>query len=577
MLPHAAGGATDVSDADAPSRPDRPELPAALDISDDDALTRPDRPSSFDTGKHFPKSQALDLLSVSNPQPTTVPAPQRQYFGTLGARHVICMVGLPYRGRNYVASELGWYLEFFHGAEVRHFDVAASAAASGGSGREEHAQALLAEIQSFLQSSSASTALNLDEQSTADEKKTRQTDAGKVAIILPFTMLSEPPRDAASTHGDAPAHPPSLQPQASPSLARDQWLIERSRDSWTHIWSCTNVMDREWVRSKLHAAAGGDCKLMFIELVVSDQRLVQEQISSLQPASRPVFKELHALHARAYTPLSRSASPEARLSYLRLLNFRDIETHRMHGFLRMRIAQFLSVLRPSRHTVYLSRHGESTYNVEKKAWPPTEPATFASALALMVSRVRCMLTQLGGNPGLSPMGEQYPAPSPAPAPAPSPARAPAPSPAPSPAPRTLARTAHPRPHPGRLPLGEQCVASPAHPDPTLSTGRGLSVAGTRSASGSTQHTPSSASPPRTRWCVRGCGRRRCCAPTRRPRTYRTRTCEHAMGSWAPPQTPRETPSRPTTTMLHGSRCRIASTASWTRSSRANMTVSPRRR
>jgi len=242
------------------------------------------------------------------------------------------------------------------------------------------AQALLAEIQSFLQSSSASTALNLDEQSTADEKKTRQTDAGKVAIILPFTMLSEPPRDAASTHGDAPAHPPSLQPQASPSLARDQWLIERSRDSWTHIWSCTNVMDREWVRSKLHAAAGGDCKLMFIELVVSDQRLVQEQISSLQPASRPVFKELHALHARAYTPLSRSASPEARLSYLRLLNFRDIETHRMHGFLRMRIAQFLSVLRPSRHTVYLSRHGESTYNVEKK---------------------------LGGNPGLSPMGEQY--------------------------------------------------------------------------------------------------------------------------------------------------------------------------
>ena len=52
----------------------------------------------------------------------------------------------------------------------------------------------------------------------------------------------------------------------------------------------------------------------------------------------------------------------------------------MHGYLRMRIAQFLSVLRPWRHTVYLSRHGESTYNVEKK---------------------------LGGNPGLSPLGQQY--------------------------------------------------------------------------------------------------------------------------------------------------------------------------
>ena len=33
----------------------------------------------------------------------------------------------------------------------------------------------------------------------------------------------------------------------------------------------------------------------------------------------------------------------------------------MHGYLRMRIAQFLSVLRPWKHTIYLSRHGESTY------------------------------------------------------------------------------------------------------------------------------------------------------------------------------------------------------------------------
>jgi len=52
----------------------------------------------------------------------------------------------------------------------------------------------------------------------------------------------------------------------------------------------------------------------------------------------------------------------------------------MHGYLRMRVAQFLSVLRPWKHTVYLSRHGESTYNVEKK---------------------------LGGDPGLSSAGNEY--------------------------------------------------------------------------------------------------------------------------------------------------------------------------
>ena len=52
----------------------------------------------------------------------------------------------------------------------------------------------------------------------------------------------------------------------------------------------------------------------------------------------------------------------------------------MHGYLRMRIAQFLSVIHPTPHTIYLSRHGQSEYNV---------------------------LGKIGGNPPLSPAGEEY--------------------------------------------------------------------------------------------------------------------------------------------------------------------------
>ena len=37
---------------------------------------------------------------------------------------IICLTGLPHRGRASLASELGWYLEFFHGAKVDYFDVA---------------------------------------------------------------------------------------------------------------------------------------------------------------------------------------------------------------------------------------------------------------------------------------------------------------------------------------------------------------------------------------------------------------------------------------------------------------------
>ena len=68
----------------------------------------------------------------------------------------------------------------------------------------------------------------------------------------------------------------------------------------------------------------------------------------------------HRRFACSFTPLGHTASSESHLSFLRYRNFRDMETHRMHGYLRMRIAQFLSVLRPWKHTIYLSRHGEST-------------------------------------------------------------------------------------------------------------------------------------------------------------------------------------------------------------------------
>ena len=44
----------------------------------------------------------------------------------------------------------------------------------------------------------------------------------------------------------------------------------------------------------------------------------------------------------------------------------QVITNRMHGYLRMRIAQFLTVIHPTPHTIYLTRHGQSEYNVVGK-------------------------------------------------------------------------------------------------------------------------------------------------------------------------------------------------------------------
>lgn len=94
-------------------------------------------------------STARKAASIANEQPTTVPAPQKQYFGVLGQRHVICLIGVPNNGKAFVARELGWYLEFFHGARVAYFEV--DKYVDEGS-REANASKLLGDVQSFLRS-----------------------------------------------------------------------------------------------------------------------------------------------------------------------------------------------------------------------------------------------------------------------------------------------------------------------------------------------------------------------------------------------------------------------------------------
>merc|ERR1719327_2022303 len=96
-----------------------------------------------------PRIQAATAQSptTSNQLPTVVPAPQKQFFGVLGQRHVICINGLPNNGKAFIAEELGWYLEFFHGAKVEYFHVDHYAVHGS---REANARALLEDVQSFL-------------------------------------------------------------------------------------------------------------------------------------------------------------------------------------------------------------------------------------------------------------------------------------------------------------------------------------------------------------------------------------------------------------------------------------------
>jgi hypothetical protein len=54
--------------------------------------------------------------SSENPQPQIAQAPNPTESGTNGDKLVVVMVGLPARGKTYIARKIAHYFRFFHGA-----------------------------------------------------------------------------------------------------------------------------------------------------------------------------------------------------------------------------------------------------------------------------------------------------------------------------------------------------------------------------------------------------------------------------------------------------------------------------
>ena len=115
------------------------------------------------------RSQEHLLKSTEdNPMPTAVPPPIAANAGTLGVRHVLCVIGLPERGKPYIARRLQAYLSFFHGAEVRIFNLR-DYEVGPAPGCDENADALLADMRSFMHKEHSAAASNMSVERTASK------------------------------------------------------------------------------------------------------------------------------------------------------------------------------------------------------------------------------------------------------------------------------------------------------------------------------------------------------------------------------------------------------------------------
>jgi len=254
-----------------------------------------------------------------NPLPQMFLPPQDTNHGTQGDKLVIAMVGLPARGKTYIANKLQRYLSFFHGAPTKVFNVGNYRREMYGANqpsewfeidneegiraRQASAEAALADLKEFVNAG---------------------MELGRVAIFDATNSCRE----------------------------RREWLI----DQLTPI-----------LQSKSH--------IIFVESVCDDEELISYNIretklnmpdySDFDPdAAVQDFKARIQTYEGHYETLD---DQDKQYSWIKTVNGgQQVVLNKIFGYLPGRIASFVMNLHTSPKTIFLSRHGQSEYNLSQK-------------------------------------------------------------------------------------------------------------------------------------------------------------------------------------------------------------------
>ena len=270
-----------------------------------------------------------------NPKPHVRSAPQDAEVGTAGDKLVLVMVGLPARGKTYIARRVARYLHFFHGAPTKVFNV--------GNYRREISGAKVGS--SFFSNKNA--------KSLAERQKAAE-----------YAM-----RDL------------------------KQWLQEKNDKGRVGIFDATNTTKerREWIIKELTGIMESKSHIIFVESICNNEDIINENIRAVKlnmpdyKGENPEkavedFKKRIENYESIYQPIS-----DEELSWVRLVDAgRQVTMNNIKGFLAGRVVQFLINLHFHPRPIYLSRHGQSEYNKLQKVGGDSglSPAGEEYALAL---------------------------------------------------------------------------------------------------------------------------------------------------------------------------------------------------
>ncbi len=324
-----------ISDGDStglgsPPRPSSASRSSASRSSDLDGKAR--------LGRLYGKDRAhTHEAAFDNPVPQPVTINDDTWSTkTPGDRLVIVMVGLPARGKTYIGRRLKQYLRFFHDCRTEIFNV--------GNYR----------------------------------RKMFGADAPHSFFDTKDTAALAKRKECAK----------------SAMLDMKTWLLKDGMDSRPSVavFDATNTTRerRSWIIEQLDGVVESTKNVVFVESVCDDQSIVEANIRAVK-LKMPDYKDLSDEEAVAdflqrishyeevYAPLC--DKKDAALSFIKLKNGgRGCEMNYVRGYLQGRILHFLINLHTMARPIYLSRHGQSQYNV---------------------------LGKIGGDSFLSPMGETY--------------------------------------------------------------------------------------------------------------------------------------------------------------------------
>lgn len=249
-----------------------------------------------------------------------------------GAKIVVAMVGLPARGKSFLSNKLMRYLQWLE-YKVKVFNVGQLRRRKA---RSEHPEGVDHSASYF-------------DHSDPDAKRVRE----------------------------------ALAAESLESLLT--WL---KREGNVGILDATNTTKerRAIIEKRVNQERG--IHLLFLESVCDDAAIIASNVSLKASSGDPDYKNMSKADAEAdfrkriaeYERVYEQVS-EPHLSYCKVINVgRTVHLNRINGYLESRVAFYLMNLHIKPRAIFLSRHGESMYNVGG---------------------------QIGGDAELSPRGQEY--------------------------------------------------------------------------------------------------------------------------------------------------------------------------